>query len=183
MKNLDEIKYLKEIENYYLNLKGSFSLITPKEAQIIIGWYKKNINIDLVKKFIKEEIVKIPKNKRKKFSLIPVDKKLKEKIKNKTEIEKGKKSKWEIIINKLNLPEDLLKIPENFKGDKSLFLEKNVISYIWKNMPKEEKEKLIKESLSEIENEIIFNSDKKSVIKSIIYTKIKEDLLNRKWEG
>ncbi|RMD47342.1 MAG: hypothetical protein D6834_01060, partial [Aquificota bacterium] len=67
--------------------------------------------------------------------------------------------------------------PEGYKGDIELYQEKNIISYIWKNMPKEEKQELINQAIKELEKERFFNVDKKHVIKSIIYSKIKYSLI------
>lgn len=181
MKNLED--YIKEIEDYYFSLKDSFGVLTPKENQIILKWYENNLDINLIKKLIRSEIVKLPKNKRKKFSLIAVDNQLKEKIKVKPEEKKEnkpyKKNKWEIIIEKLKLPEELLNIPKNYKGDKSLYLERKVISYIWQKMKKEERQKLVDEAVKELKNDFIINTDKKEAVKSIIYIKIKEDILSK----
>ncbi len=181
MKNLED--YIKEIEDYYFSLKDSFGVLTPKENQIILNWYKNKIDINLIRKFIKSEIIKLPKNKRKKFSLIVVDKKINEKLKakstEKSDAKPSKKDKWEIIIEKLNFPKTLLEIPQSYKGDKSLYLERKVISYVWQKMSKEERQKLVDKAVKELEKDFIRNTDKKEAVKSIIYIKIKEDLLSK----
>jgi len=175
LENLNEKEFLEEIENYYLSLKGSLTFLSPRETEIIISWYKKGISLEKIKKIIKEEIKKYPQRKRKNFSLVFIASKINQLSAKK--IKPKKISKWESVVKDLNLPEKLLKIPEGYKGDVELYQEKNIISYIWKNMPKDEKQELIKQAVKEMKKERFFDTDKKSVIKSIIYSKIKHSLI------
>ncbi|RMA93120.1 hypothetical protein [Hydrogenothermus marinus] len=177
---MNEQEYLQEIEKYYLSLKGSLTFLSPNESNLILKWYKENRDLKLIKKLIKEEIAKLPERKKKYFSLLSVEKRLSEK-KEKAKKDKAKQKKvsiWEKVVKAKNLPEELLKVPDDYKGDINLYQEKNIISYIWKNMSLEEKEKLKKEAILELRNYDFLPDDIKSTIKAIIYNKIKESLLN-----
>ncbi len=189
MKNLDEKSYIEEIEKVYINLKGCFSLLSPKEAQVIHNWYKNNVKLDYVTNVLKKEILKLPKKKRKKFSLIQLDKIIKEEISSKSNDKKldlkedpkviRKKrilSKWKEISKKKNIPASLLQVPDDFNGDLNLYLEKKVIDYIWKNLPIKEKERLVNEALEILKGEKIPKTDKKHAVKAIIYDKIKKEI-------
>ncbi len=177
MEDLNEKKFIEEVGNYYLNLKGTLTFLSPRETELIINWYKKGVNLEKVKKIIKEEIKKYPQRKRKNFSLILIAPKINQLFDKKPMVKSEIKSKWEKVVENLNLPKELLNIPEGYKGDIELYQEKNIISYIWKNMPKEEKQELINQAIKELEKERFFNVDKKHVIKSIIYSKIKYSLI------
>ncbi len=157
-------EYLKEIEDFYLKQKGVFSFLSPKELDLIKNWYKQDIPLDLIKETIKKEIVKFPERKKKKFSLILIDKLLQE---NRYEKDENIDEKWKKILGVFNIPAEKF---NNLKTD--IEKENFIVSYIWKNMLKEEKEKLINEAVSNIDKKGLSKKEYEELIKSYIYTKI-----------
>lgn len=158
-------EYLKEIEDFYLKQKGVFAFLSAKEIDLIKSWYKKNISTNIVKEVIKQEIAKFPIKKKKKFSLILVDSILKEKFSTKKE--KKAKDKLQKIIKVFNIPEEKL---EKFSND--VEKERFIVFYIWQNINREDKERLIHEATSNIDKTGLSKTEYEEMVKSYIYTKI-----------
>lgn len=160
-------EYLKEIEDFYLKQKGVFTFLSAKEIDLIKSWYKKNIPLNIIKEVIKEEIAKFPTKKKKKFSLILVDSILKEEVSTKIKEEREAKDKLQKVIKVFNIPEGKI---EKFSND--IEKERFIVSYIWQNMDREDKERLIHEATSNIDKIGLSKTEYEEMIKSYIYTKI-----------
>ena len=148
-------QYVKEIEEFYLKLKKSSFFLSSKEREIILKWYKQKIPVEVIKQKIKEEYIKFPVKKSKKFNLLIVDKNLNKTIKE----PKNKK-----IIKKTTKP----------KTD----IERNV-SLIWKNLPKEEKNKIKKEAVLQLKELRLSKDEYKEAIKILIKKIIEERYINQ----
>ncbi len=88
------------------------------------------------------------------------------------------------FIQKYNIPEnEILSYLSRFKGlhgDVSYIVERYVANKIWKNLPNEERQKLIKYAQREIKRFAVLPKSKEEFqeeIRSIIFTKIKSDYL------
>jgi len=157
--------YLKEVEDFYLKQKGIFTFLSAKELDLIKSWYKKNIPLSIVKETIRKEIAKFPTRKKKKFSLILVDRKLKEisLSKEKKEFE----NKFQKVIKIFGIPEEKL---EKLSND--IEKERFIVSYVWQNLNKEDKNKLINEAVSNIDKTGLSKKEYEDMIKSYVYMKI-----------
>ncbi|MBK3332917.1 hypothetical protein GWK41_07530 [Persephonella atlantica] len=154
----------EEIFRYIRKLSGYNLTLSPKEINILEEAIKKGISVDAIKKLIKEEIKKYPPEKRKKFTLLFLE----EKIKN---IKRTKqKTSKSISSSKLkNVPKELKKIAE----------ENITINHIWKNLTEEEKKEIIKTAIEKMKKGFILtNIDKEKVLRSIIRNIIKERYIN-----
>jgi hypothetical protein len=100
--------FFKEIEKFYLEKKGFGSQLSAKERELVESWFKRNIPVKTIKKLIIQELNRLPISKRKKFSLILVEKQINQlkKLKNKNNEEEIKEDifqKWKDFIKLNNL--------------------------------------------------------------------------------
>jgi SOS response regulatory protein OraA/RecX len=170
-----EKAYYEEITKYLRSITGFNIVLSSKERDILLRLIDRGFSMTQLKTLIKKEAAKYPPEKRKKIKLLFLEKYLKEKTPEKSSKKQENFQKWNEIINRLNLPRELLyaeEIPEDLRD---IAIEKNIINFIWKNMPPTEKEQIKKEALSKLKGKFILtNIDKKKVIKSIIRKIIKE---------
>jgi len=167
--------FYKEIEKFYLENKGFGSQLSAKEREIVESWFKKNISKETIKKLIIQELNRLPINKRKKFSLISVDKrinkKVKEQIKSDT-IQENPLQKWKEYIKANNLPQELLNTDDK---DVDFAIQNNIINYFWKNMEQQDKEDILKKVKSILSSNINLKSDEyQKALKSQIRKEIKK---------
>ena len=167
--------FYKEIEKFYLENKGFGSQLSAKEREIVESWFKKNISKETIKKLIIQELNRLPINKRKKFSLISVDKrinkKVKEQIKSET-VQEDPLQKWKNYLKSKNLPENLLSTEDE---DIDFAIQNNIINYFWKNMEQQDKEDILKKVKSILSSNINLKSDEyQKALKSQIRKEIKK---------
>ncbi len=179
--------YFEEIQNYYLKLKKTSLNISPKETEIIQNWYKNNIPVQLIKKLIKQELTKYSPQRRKRFNLFIVDKKLKELKKSKPKVLKASPvpqpqsepiveqslNDWFNFYKKNNISLEIFKKIKDLSYDeKVLALEKFAVAYLWKKMPEERKKEIYSKVLRKAKIE--FNKPDKDLIKKLIKIQIKK---------
>ena len=167
--------FYKEIEKFYLENKGFGSQLSAKEREIVESWFKKNISKETIKKLIIQELNRLPINKRKKFSLISVDKrinkKVKEQIKSDT-IQENPLQKWKEYIKANNLPQELLNTEDE---DVDFAIQNNIINYFWKNMEQKDKEDILKKVKPILSSNINLKPDEyQKALKSQIRKEIKK---------
>ncbi len=166
--------FFKEIEKFYLEHKGFGSQISAKEREIIQSWFKKNIPVKLIKTLIIDELNRLPLTKRKKFSLINVEKRISE-YKKLSKVEKNQNSplkKWIDFVKAHKLPEYLLKTDEE---DVDFAIQNNIINYIWDNIKNNEKEEIIKKAKNILKSNINLKQEEyKKALKSQIRKEIKK---------
>ncbi len=170
--------FFKEIEKFYLENKGFGSQLSAKEREIVESWFKKNLPKETIKKLIIQELNRLPVSKRKKFSLINVDKRINQ-IKNrelsvkKTSIENRSDNlkKWKDYLKSHNLPQTLLNVEDE---DIDFAIQNSIINYFWKNMEKDEKEEILKKVKSILSSNINLKKDEyQKALKSQIRKEIK----------
>ncbi len=177
-------KFLKEVQDFFKNIKKSNYFLSPKDKEILLKLYENKASTEEIKNFIKQEIKKYPVSRRKKLPLFFILKNYQNKnISKKSSLKKSpvKNNKsfihthWEYILKKLSVPEDLYS-DIDFSDELSLLeLKDRVINFIWKNMSDQEKEKLKKEAVLQIKKmKLTSNVDKKEVLKSMIKKLVKE---------
>lgn len=171
----DQKKYFTEIEKYIKQITGFNISLSEKDKTVLEKAYTKKLPISIIKKIIKEELKKYPAEKRKKFSLIFLEEKIKKIKKTEKKEETHAPKQWHKIVKKLNLPSEVLKtedIPEELKD---IAIENNILNYLWKSMKKNEKEKVLKEALEIMKKRFILtNINKEKTLKSVIREIIKE---------
>ncbi|WP_456464382.1 hypothetical protein [Persephonella sp.] len=172
-----ETAYFEEISHYLKEISGFNLSISAIDREILFKFFENGYSTDQVKSFIKKEILKYPPEKRKKFKISYIEKYLKKHKKNKkteTKVIKQDNS-WKYIINRFNIPENVILV-ENVPEDiKDMAIKKNILNYIWKTLPKQEKEKIKKEAIQKLKKRFILsNIDQKSVLKSIIREILRE---------
>ncbi len=149
-------RYVEEVEDFYLKLKKSSVILSPKERDIILSWYRKNVPVSIIKNLIKTEFHRYPVSKKRRFSLLIVDKKVNEYLKR----EKVK------IKDK-----SIVKTSNNFTD-----LEQK-ISKIWKKLPEEEKQKITLEAAKQIRGLNLNNEEKQEALKTVIRKIVKDKYL------
>jgi len=174
-----ETAYFEEVSRYIKEVTGYNLSISAKDREVLFKFFSKGYSSEQIKSLIKKEIIKYPPEKRKKFKISYLEKYLKKYKKNKkAEITAtGKDNKWKEIINRLKIPESIILV-ENIPEDlKDIAIERNILNYLWKNMPEKEKEEIKKEAIQKLKKRFILtNIDHKKVLKSII-----RDILKRKY--
>ncbi len=162
MDNNKNLNFFEEISIYIRKLTGYNLTLSPKEIKILEEAFNKGTPPDTIKKLIKEEIKKYPPEKRKKFSVLLLE----EKIKN---IKKTPKKHSPPKNKPKNVPEEL----------REIVVENLTINQIWKSLPQEEKKKIIKAAVEKMKKGFILsNIDQKKVLRSIIRKIIKEKYIN-----
>ena len=172
---MPEDKFFKEVEKFYLEKKGFGSQLSAKEREIIQNWFKEKIKLKTIKNIITEELNRLPISKRKKFSLVSVDQRIKQHkkstIKKQTKEKISLTSKWEKFIKLNNLPEHLIQTKDE---DKDFAIQNNIINYLWKKMTEEEKKEIFKKAKSRVNSNINLTKDEyEKAIKSQIRKEIK----------
>ncbi|MDQ7056134.1 MAG: hypothetical protein Q9M89_06590 [Persephonella sp.] len=96
MKSDKNSNFFEEISRYVRKLSGYNLTLSPKEVKILEEAFNRGIPSDIIKKLIKEEIKRYPPEKRKKFSLLFLEKKIKnlnrKKIEDRPRAEKMERS-------------------------------------------------------------------------------------------
>ena len=62
-------KFLKEVQDFFKNIKKSNYFLSPKDKEILLKLYESKASIEDIKNFIKQEIKRYPVNRRKKIPL------------------------------------------------------------------------------------------------------------------
>jgi polyribonucleotide nucleotidyltransferase len=169
--------FFKEIEKFYLEKKGFGSQLSAKEREVVESWFKRNIPVKTIKKLIIQELNRLPISKRKKFSLILVEKQINQlkKLKNKNNEEEIKEDifqKWKDFIKLNNLPESLLKAKND---DVEYEIQNNIINYLWQKLKEEEKEEIFKKAKYILKSNINLKPEEyKKALKSQIRKEIKK---------
>ncbi len=178
MKKITQEAYINEITKFIKEKTGINRFLSNKEESLIKKFYSREIKLDRLKKIIESEIMSYPQSKRKNFSVLSIEKKLSDKSdtqNNKKKSQKKNKNRWENIIERLNIPPDIIKIGKIDAELRDIEIEKRIIKYIWENLPEDKKRELQEEAKKEIKDKfIIQNIEIKKVLKSIIYRKLKE---------
>ncbi|NPA52720.1 MAG: hypothetical protein GXO22_07475 [Aquificae bacterium] len=150
-------QYLKEIEEFYLKLKKSTLFLTPKEREIILKWYRKKIPAKTVKEVIKQEFVKFPIRKTRKFSLVLIDKRLNQLTKTKSK--------------KVDIPKNSSYKESNYEENEKR------ISLVWKELSKKEKEQIKREAFFLLKELRLSKKEYKEALKVIIKKLVEEKYL------
>ncbi len=153
-------RYVEEIEDFYLRLKKTSPVLSSKERDLILKWYQNKIPIDIVKELIKQEFFRYPVSKKRKFSLLSVDRKVEEYLRKRGEVEVGT-DKENVRVKNRNL---------NKK-------EKEEITEIWKNLSVEEKERIKKSVQKQLRNLNLTKEEKKEAIRILIKKIVKDTYL------
>ncbi len=153
-------RYVEEIEDFYLRLKKTSPVLSSKERDLILKWYQNKIPIDIVKELIKQEFFRYPVSKKRRFSLLSVDKKVEEYLRKRGEVEVGT-DKENVRVKNRNL---------NKK-------EKEEITEIWKNLSVEEKERIKKSVQKQLRNLNLTKEEKKEAIRILIKKIVKDTYL------
>jgi len=168
--------YYREITLFIKNLTKLNISLSPKDLEVIDLFIQLDIPVEDAKRLIKRELLRYPLDKRKNFSLSPLEKPLKAKLlkkKKKTvknSFQKNNSTVWGNVIHRFNIPPELLQ-----EGEDPFLTELKVISFIWNKLPEDEKREIKLEALKRLKaNFILSNIDKKTVLKSIIREIIKE---------
>ncbi|WP_293444738.1 hypothetical protein [Persephonella sp.] len=172
-----ETAYFEEISHYLKEISGFNLSISAKDREVLFEFFSKGYSPDQVKSLIKKEILKYPPEKRKKFRISYIEKYLKKHPKNKkTEITiNDKYNKWKGVVSRLKIPESVLQVENTPEDLKDIAIQKNILNYIWKKLPEQEKEKIKKEAIQKLKKRFILtNIDQKTVLKSIIREILKE---------
>jgi len=148
MDKYTEQTYYTEIISYIKKITGYNLAISSKDRQIIEKLIKNKIPIETAKQIIKEEILKYPPEKRKKFRLSSIESKLK------------KRSSTSSPANtSMEIPEELKETYSRLKK----------LNRLWKNLPEDEKKRIINMAIEKMKKSFILkNINRKKVIKSII---------------
>ena len=171
-----ETAYFEEISHYLKEITGFNLSISAKDREVLFKFFNKGYSTDQVKSLIKKEIVKYPPEKRKKFKISYIEKYLnKRQKKKKLESPAISNKKWKNIINRLKIPESIVLVKDIPEDLRDIAIEKNILNYLWKNLPEEEKESIKKEAIQKLKKRFILsNIDQKKVLKSIIREILKE---------
>ncbi len=177
-------EYIKEVERFFLNERGSFSFLSAKDIQTIQNWYSNNVPLDIVKNTLKKYLKTYPQRKRKKVSLFLFEKKVLEenqKVEKRKQIKESLKPKkeWKKIVKDLNLDEAVLNVPEGYVGNVDLYIERKVINQIWKKLSQEKKQELIQFAKKQIKDLNLKPEEKEEYLKEAIYSLTKEQLKKR----
>ena len=172
-----ETAYFEEILLYLKEISGFNLSISAKDREVLFKFFNNGYSTEQVKSVIKKEILKYPPDKRKKFKISYLEKYLKKYPKNKKrEITvTDQYNKWKDIVSRLKIPESVLLVENTPEDLKDIAIQKNILNYIWKNLPEKEKEKIKKEAVQKLRKRFILtNIDQKKVLKSIIREILKE---------
>ncbi len=153
-------RYVEEIEDFYLRLKKTSPVLSSKERDLILKWYQKKIPISVVKELIKQEFFRYPVSKKRRFSLLSVDKKVEEYLRRRGEVEVGT-DKENVSVKNRNL---------NKK-------EEEEITKIWKGLSEEERERIKKSVQKQLRNLNLTKEEKKEAIRILIKKIVKDTYL------
>ncbi len=171
-----ETAYFEEISHYLKEISGFNLSISAKDREVLFKFFNKGYSKEQVKSLIKKEILKYPPEKRKKFKISYIEKYLdKQKKKKKEGSPPVSNKKWEAIIKRLKIPQSIISVEDIPEDLKDIAIEKNILNYLWKNLPEKEKENIKKEAIQKLKKRFILtNIDQKKVLKSIIREILKE---------
>ncbi|ACO03177.1 MAG TPA: hypothetical protein DEP48_07750 [Persephonella sp.] len=179
MDKITQEAYIKELTDFIKEKTGINRFLSSKEKSLIKKFYSENIPLERLKKIIESEIISYPQSKRKKFSVLSIEKKLSHQKNSppqrKIRSEEESNNRWKKVIERLNIPPEILNVEKVESAFRDFEIERRVVSYLWKNLPENEKKKLQEEAKREIKKKFVAqNIDPKKVIKSLIYTKLKK---------
>jgi len=154
MSKLNEQQYFEEIIRFTKKITGYNVSISSKDRQFIEKLIQNNIPPGVVKELIKKEVSRYPPEKRKKFRLSQIKPYL-DKLPQKTQSAEKKLKKTQSY----QIPEEL----------EDAYTRLEVLNRIWKNLPVEEKEKIISQAVEKMKKGFILtNINQKKVLKSLI---------------
>ncbi|WP_457642794.1 hypothetical protein [Persephonella sp.] len=156
METKDEKTYYEEISTFIKKITGYNIPLSAKDRSVLQKFFQKQIPVETLKKLIKQEIVKLPPEKRKKFRISSLEAML------------LRIKKTSAVQTQTHYPEEYTETLQKIKK----------INKIWKHLPEKEKAKIQKEAIERVKKRFILtNIDPKKVLKSVIREIIEEKYL------